>query len=157
MLWLSDGSARSSRALTFLLAVVLLNSPAPVVLGLKTTPGSPCTDVCGTTTNTTSSEITCLDQAYNQSSVGQDFEKCISCQLDSEFHDANTGESDVNWALCMSYQLSEIAEFRVPLRSNRLNQITCATLSRPVYLDIRIQSPMSRRRVQSHAMACVSP
>ncbi|KAJ5142835.1 uncharacterized protein N7515_001622 [Penicillium bovifimosum] len=100
MLWLSDGRARPSRTLlASLLAVVLLNSPAPVVLGLRTTPGSPCTDVCGTTTNTTSSEITCLDENYNSTSVGKDFQKCISCQLDSEFHDAETGDSDVNWAL----------------------------------------------------------
>lgn len=85
--------------LAFVLAAILLNSPAPVVFGLKTTPGSPCTDVCGTTTNTTSSEIACLDQSYNQSSVGKGFQKCVSCQLDSKFNDANTGESDVNWGL----------------------------------------------------------
>ncbi|CAI7639539.1 unnamed protein product [Penicillium discolor] len=85
--------------LAFVLAAILLNSPAPVVFGLKTTSGSPCTDVCGTTANTTSSEIACLDQSYNQSSVGKDFQKCISCQLDSKFNDANTGESDVNWGL----------------------------------------------------------
>ncbi|OQD64371.1 hypothetical protein PENPOL_c007G05143 [Penicillium polonicum] len=99
MLGLSDGSLRSSRMLAFVLAAILLNSPAPVVFGLKTTPGSPCTDVCGTTANTTSSEIACLDQSYNQSSVGKGFQKCISCQLDSKFNDATTGESDVNWGL----------------------------------------------------------
>ncbi|KAJ6125165.1 hypothetical protein N7471_012482 [Penicillium samsonianum] len=99
MLGLSDGSSRSSRMLAFALAVILLNSPAPVVFGLKTTPGSPCTDVCGTTANTTSSEIACLDHSYNETSVGKSFKNCISCQLDSEFNDANTGESDVNWAL----------------------------------------------------------
>ncbi|KUM65071.1 hypothetical protein ACN42_g2002 [Penicillium freii] len=99
MLGLSDGSLRSSRMLAFVLAAILLNSPAPVVFGLKTTPGSPCTDVCGTTANTTSSEIACLDQSYNQSSIGKGFQKCISCQLDSKFNDATTGESDVNWGL----------------------------------------------------------
>ncbi|CAI7659029.1 unnamed protein product [Penicillium crustosum] len=99
MLGLSDRSSRSSRMLAFVLAAILLNSPAPVVFGLKTTPGSPCTDVCGTTANTTSSEIACLDQSYNQSSVGKSFQKCITCQLDSKFNDANTGESDVNWGL----------------------------------------------------------
>ncbi|KAJ5543295.1 hypothetical protein N7535_005723 [Penicillium sp. DV-2018c] len=99
MLWLSDGSGRSSKTLASLLAVALLNSLAPAVLGLRTTPGSPCTNVCGTSNNTTSSEITCVDQDYNKTSVGREFEKCISCQLGSEFHDVNTGESDVNWAL----------------------------------------------------------
>ncbi|CAG8909416.1 unnamed protein product [Penicillium egyptiacum] len=99
MIGRSGDSSRSSRMLAFFLAVILLNSPAPVVFGLKTTPGSPCTDVCGTTTNTTSSEITCLDHSYNQTSVGKSFKNCISCQLDSDFNDLNTGESDVNWGL----------------------------------------------------------
>ncbi|KAI2733978.1 hypothetical protein DTO012A8_10091 [Penicillium roqueforti] len=99
MIGLSGDSSLSSKMLAFVLAIVLVNSPALVVFGLKTTPGSPCTDVCGTTTNTTSSEIACLDQSYNQTSVGKSFKNCISCQLDSEFNDAETGESDVNWGL----------------------------------------------------------
>ncbi|KAJ5503387.1 hypothetical protein N7463_006261 [Penicillium fimorum] len=99
MFGLSDGSSRSSRMLAFVVALILLNSPAPVVFALKTTPGSPCTEVCGKTANTTSSEISCLDESYDKTSVGRSFEKCISCQLDSQFHDMNTGESDVNWGL----------------------------------------------------------
>ncbi|KAK4862502.1 hypothetical protein LT330_002635 [Penicillium expansum] len=99
MLGLSDGGSRSSRMLAFVLAAILLNSPAPVVFGLITTPGSPCTDVCGKTTNTTSSEVACADQSYNQTSVGRTFRDCVSCQLDSKFNDENTGESDVNWGL----------------------------------------------------------
>ncbi|KAI2734824.1 hypothetical protein DTO013E5_4650 [Penicillium roqueforti] len=99
MIGLSGDSSLSSKMLAFVLAIILVNSPALVVFGLKTTPGSPCTDVCGTTTNTTSSEIACLDQSYNQTSVGKSFKNCISCQLDSEFNDAETGESDVNWGL----------------------------------------------------------
>lgn len=106
MLGLSDGSSRSSRMLALFLAVILLNSPTPVVFGLKTTQGSPCADVCGTTANTTSSEIACLDHSFNQTSVGKSFKNCISCQLDSDFHDQNTGESDVNWGLCMLYHPS---------------------------------------------------
>lgn len=155
MLGLSDGRLRSSRMLAFVLAAILLNTPAPVVLGLKTTPGSPCTDVCGTTANTTSSEIVCLDQSYDQLSVGKGFQKCISCQLDSKFNDASTGESDVNWGLCMSYQLPKIADGGSSLRSNQSNQITCATLFRLVYLDLQTRSQMSPHRAQSHAIACV--
>jgi hypothetical protein len=150
-----DSSSRSSRMLAFVAAAILLNSPAPVVFGLKTTLGSPCTDVCGKTTNTTSSEIACLDQSYNKTSVGKDFEKCISCQLDSEFHDMNTGESDVNWGLCKSCHLPDIADCALSLRSNKLNQITCATLFQPVCLDFQTRSQMSRLRAQLHAMACV--
>ncbi|KAJ5996326.1 hypothetical protein N7499_007358 [Penicillium canescens] len=93
MLGLWEGSPRSSSMLAILLAA------APVVLGLRTTAGSPCTDVCGTITNTTSSEISCLDQSYNTTSTGKDFEKCISCQLESDFHISATGESDVDWGL----------------------------------------------------------
>ncbi|KAJ5308943.1 hypothetical protein N7508_004322 [Penicillium antarcticum] len=93
MLGLWEGSLRSSRMLAILLAV------APLVSGLRTTTGSPCADVCGTITNTTSSEISCLDQAYNTTSTGKDFEKCISCQLESDFYISATGESDVDWGL----------------------------------------------------------
>ncbi|KAJ5170385.1 uncharacterized protein N7500_003168 [Penicillium coprophilum] len=99
MFGLSDGNSRSSRMLAVVVAVILLNSPAPVVFALKTTPGSPCTNVCGKTANTTSSEIACLDPSFNKTSVGKSFEKCISCQMESQFHDVNTGESDVNWGL----------------------------------------------------------
>lgn len=96
------------RLLVILLAVVLLHNP---VFALRTTSGSPCANVCGTTTNTTADEVSCLDQAYNQSSTGKNFEKCVSCQLDSEFYDANTGQSDVNWGLCMLYLYKKSAAF----------------------------------------------
>lgn len=148
MLGLSDGGSRSSRMLAFVLAAILLNSPAPVVFGLITTPGSPCTDVCGKTTNTTSSEVACADQSYNQTSVGRTFRDCVSCQLDSKFNDENTGESDVNWGLCMSYHLPKTADCNLSLRSNHSNQITCATLFQPVCLDFQTRSQISRHRAQ---------
>lgn len=154
MLGLSDGSSRSFRVLPLVLAVILLNSPAPVVFGLKTTQGSPCTDVCGTITNTTSSEITCVDQSYNRTSVGERFKNCVSCQLDSKFNDEDTGESDVNWGLCMLYQLPEIADCGLSLKSNK-SQITCATPFQPVCLDHQTQFQTSRHHAQLHATACV--
>ncbi|CAI7662465.1 unnamed protein product [Penicillium bialowiezense] len=88
------GTARASVVVVWL---AVLWSPA--TWALRTTSGSPCAGVCGTTTNTTSDEISCVDQAYNQTTTGRNFENCISCQLDSDFNDANTGESDVNWGL----------------------------------------------------------
>ncbi|KAJ5333597.1 uncharacterized protein N7506_007380 [Penicillium brevicompactum] len=88
------GTARASAV-----ALCLLALWSPAVWALRTTSGSPCAGVCGTTTNTTSNEISCLDQAYNQTATGKKFENCISCQLESDFHDTNTGESDVNWGL----------------------------------------------------------
>ncbi|CAG8281642.1 unnamed protein product [Penicillium salamii] len=91
------GRVGTSYARMVVLFAIWLLSPA--ILALRTTSGSPCAGVCGTTTNTTSDEITCLDRSYNGTKTGKNFENCISCQLDSEFHDANTGESDVNWGL----------------------------------------------------------
>lgn len=84
---------------------VLFSSLFPVVLGLRTTSGSPCTEVCGktgTTSNTTASEISCLDSEFTKSTKGSEFEECISCQLESKHSDSSTGETDVNWALCKS-------------------------------------------------------
>jgi hypothetical protein len=151
MFGLWDGSSRFSRMLAFILAV-WINSSA--VFALITTPGSPCADACGTTTNTTSGEISCVDQSYNQTTTGKIFEKCISCQLDSEFHDANTGESDVNWGLCMLCHPPS-AGIAISPGSNSPNQITCATLFQRVSLESLTRSQMSHLRALSHAMAFV--
>ncbi|KAH8700173.1 hypothetical protein BGW36DRAFT_124021 [Talaromyces proteolyticus] len=69
------------------------------VLALRTTPGSPCTSLCGTTTNTTSAEIVCLDGQYNTTKTGRDFQSCVTCLLQSDFQSQGTGETDVNWGL----------------------------------------------------------
>ncbi|KAJ5156669.1 hypothetical protein N7492_009472 [Penicillium capsulatum] len=96
-----DRGLQSSRVLAMVVLAVWFSSLFPAVLGLKTTPGSPCTDICGktgTTSNTTSSEITCLDSDFD-TGKGSDFQKCISCQLESKHSDSGTGETDVDWAL----------------------------------------------------------
>ncbi|CAI7663438.1 unnamed protein product [Penicillium glandicola] len=139
MFGLSD-TARSSRMLAFVLAVILLNRPAPVVFALITTPGSPCTDVCGTTTNTTSSEIACLDQSYNKTTVGENFKKCVSCQLDSEFNDASTGESDVNWGLYNLRYAFSTCVFGVPDSISNVSSpcpVACDGVRVAVETDIR--------------------
>lgn len=95
---------RAPKMLAILLATILLSGPFSVVQALRTTPGSPCEDKCnklGPTTNTTPSEISCLDSQYNQTK-GRDFEDCISCELKSVYVDFASGETDVNWGLCKS-------------------------------------------------------
>lgn len=91
--------------LAIVLATILLSSSFSVVQALRTTPGSPCEDRCnksGPTTNTTTSEIACLDSQYNQTTKGRDFEDCITCELTSVYVDFVSGETDVNWGLCKS-------------------------------------------------------
>ncbi|KAJ5579875.1 uncharacterized protein N7459_005860 [Penicillium hispanicum] len=101
MLGLWGPGPRSSSMLSSVLVTLLLSSLFPNAVGLRTTSGSPCTDACsksGPTSNTTSSEIVCLDGSYNQTK-GENFQDCVSCQLKSTFQDTNTGETDVNWGL----------------------------------------------------------
>ena len=80
--------------------LLLLSHIAPRAAALYVTEGSPCWDVCNDPTNTTSSEIVCLDAAYNDTTTGEDFQKCISCALESNYTDPNSQLSDVDWGLC---------------------------------------------------------
>lgn len=85
-------------------SVFVLNPLIPVVLGLRTTVGSPCTDVCHQTSNeTTPADIVCLDSDYNTTITGSNFQKCVECQLRSSYADNYTGETDVLWGLCMLF------------------------------------------------------
>lgn len=88
------------RTLTVVLAALFLSNPL-AVQGLRTTSGSPCAEKCsklGSSSNTTASEIPCLDSQYNQTK-GQDFEDCVTCELQSTYVDRPSGETDVNWGL----------------------------------------------------------
>lgn len=105
-----DCGPRGPKMLAIVLATILLSGPFSVVQGLRTTPGSPCEDKCnklGPTTNTTTSEISCLDSQYNQTK-GRDFEDCITCELTSVYVDFGSGETDVDWGLCKS--IAKISE-----------------------------------------------
>lgn len=82
-------------------AVLCLLSLVPGILSLRVTAGSPCTSVCANPTNTTTDEIVCLDSQYTSTTTGSQFQSCISCELQSVYGDQNTGETDVNWGLCM--------------------------------------------------------
>lgn len=81
---------------------MLLSNLLTPALGLRTAQGSPCAGVCHqASTNTTPSEIVCLDPKYNQTTKGRDFESCVSCQLQSTYYDYSAGQSEVDWGLCM--------------------------------------------------------
>ncbi|KAJ5096028.1 hypothetical protein NUU61_005384 [Penicillium alfredii] len=99
MLGLWDGGFIRSRLLALVLTGILLSRFFPAVDALRTAEGSPCADVCHkSSSNTTSSEIACLDASYN-ATKGRTFEKCVDCQLRSTYDNPSTGESDVNWGL----------------------------------------------------------
>lgn len=88
---------------------------ATPISALRTVGGSPCTDVCGTTTNTTSDEVACLDADFNSTigtTVGKNFKSCVSCLLASPYQNTTIGETDVNWGLCMSPTMPVIYETR---------------------------------------------
>ncbi|EAU34428.1 predicted protein [Aspergillus terreus NIH2624] len=81
-------------------AFVLLGQWTPLGVGLRTTPGSPCTDTCTQrSTNTTGADIVCLDRQFSDTSAGSNFQQCVECQLRSSFTDSTTGQSDVEWGL----------------------------------------------------------
>jgi hypothetical protein len=96
-----ESGIKSSNMAVTRVVLGLLTLLAPSIKALRVTPGSPCTNVCAPATNTTSSEIVCLDAQYNTTTVGTKFQSCITCALQSNFQDAKTRETDVDWALCM--------------------------------------------------------
>ena len=86
--------------ITLLLVIPLA---ALQVVGLEVIPGSNCTNSClstitGYTTN--GSDITCHDSDYNKSVSGGAFQDCVSCELQSEIFNRQTGQTDLGWAFC---------------------------------------------------------
>ncbi|KAJ5764551.1 hypothetical protein N7533_003232 [Penicillium manginii] len=139
----SDKS-RSSSSLTTFVAIVCLANVFPTVLGLRTSPYSPCADVCGTSTNTTtSSEIACLDSQYSQKK-GQAFETCVSCLLKSSYADRTTGNTDVNWGLYnLRYAVSECV-FGYPDSFSNISSpcpVSCDAIRPAVETNIKDPSP----------------
>ncbi|EAW10305.1 uncharacterized protein ACLA_047740 [Aspergillus clavatus NRRL 1] len=94
------GSPRPKATSLLTAAVLLFSHLAPVVVGLRTAPGSPCASVCNkSSSNTTGSEIVCLDQQYRDTTKGYDFQECLECQLQSSYSDPHSGQTDLNWGL----------------------------------------------------------
>ncbi|KAE8324938.1 hypothetical protein BDV24DRAFT_20596 [Aspergillus arachidicola] len=80
--------------------LILLCQLVPLAVALRTAPGSPCANVCNKqSTNTTGSEITCLDTDFTSTSKGSQFKQCVDCQLRSTYSDPSSGETDVDWGL----------------------------------------------------------
>ncbi|KAG9246245.1 hypothetical protein BJ878DRAFT_574210 [Calycina marina] len=86
-----------------------------VALGLQFTPDSPCTSKCldssskdasdPTSSNTTASDVVCLDLAYTTTGIGEKYQACVSCLQDST--SSNNGENDQAWFLYnLRYTLS---------------------------------------------------
>lgn len=77
-------------------------------LALHVVPGSNCTRLCSDRTedfsNTTTQDITCHDKDYNSTDVGKRFHDCVACELQSETFEHGSGQTDLGWALCTSYQ-----------------------------------------------------
>jgi hypothetical protein len=77
---------------------------------LQVTPNSPCAAVCvdsndldfsdPNSSNTKNGDITCYDKDYATSSVGEKFDRCMSCLQDSSFSQGT--ENDQAWFLCKS-------------------------------------------------------
>lgn len=81
---------------------LFLNLILPV-LSLHVVLGSNCTAVCTDdffNSTTTVTEVTCHDDDYSTTALGQRFEDCISCELQSQTFDHGTNQTDLGWALC---------------------------------------------------------
>ncbi|KAJ5108078.1 hypothetical protein N7456_004753 [Penicillium angulare] len=133
---------RESKMRAMALVAVFLSSFFPAVLGLRVASGSPCASRCnkwGSSDNTTSSEISCVDGAFNTTSKGKDFQDCITCGLKSTYEDETSGATDVNWALFnLRYALSSCI-FEYPDHVSNVSTpcpVACGTVQPAIQLDI---------------------
>jgi hypothetical protein len=82
-----------------LLLCALLTASACAIL---VAPSSQCAVQCGNVlTSTSGSDLTCSDSVYASSVVGQTFESCITCELNSTYVDPVTKLSDLQALLCV--------------------------------------------------------
>ena len=82
----------------FLLMIFL-----PSITALEALTDSPCAAQCGNSLGgTTGADLVCQDSNYG-SAAGIVFQNCISCQISSTYVDPITKQTDLQWALCMSF------------------------------------------------------
>ena len=84
-------------------SLLVLSLTLPRALALYVVPGSNCTSVCSsayTAYNTNGSDIVCHDRDYNSTVVGEAFQDCVSCEIQSPAINPYTVQTDVGWALC---------------------------------------------------------
>lgn len=85
-----------------LLSSVLLVVFASSGAALRAVPQQQCAGACGNVSSTTPQDIVCDDDGFATSSAGQAFQECLTCEINSTASDPNTGQSDLQWALCES-------------------------------------------------------
>ncbi|RAO71479.1 uncharacterized protein BHQ10_007491 [Talaromyces amestolkiae] len=122
---------------------------ATPISALRTVAGSPCTDVCGTTTNTTSDEMACLDADFNSTigtTVGKNFKSCVSCLLSSPYQNTTIGETDVNWGLFnMRYAFSScVYDYPVSITNVSTPCLVSCTSLGPA-LDMALTDPVGNQ------------
>ena len=85
------------------LALLLVSFAIPHTRALLVVGGSNCTSACFsplTVYNTNGSDVACHDTDYNSTSVGVDFQACVSCEIQSQAVPLTGEQSDLGWALC---------------------------------------------------------
>ncbi|KAF9888789.1 hypothetical protein FE257_008365 [Aspergillus nanangensis] len=132
--------SRPRSTTTWAAAFVLLTQLTPVGVGLRTTTGSPCTDVCTQkSTNTTGEDIVCLDREYSETDVGSNFQNCVECQLRSSFSDHASGQSDLHWGLYNLRYAFTTCVYGFPQSVNNLSTpctVSCQPLSPALQYDL---------------------
>lgn len=148
-------------------SLLLVLLALPHVLTLQVVQGSNCTNSCLSTVTgytTAGSDIACHDSDYNSTVSGDRFQKCISCEIQSEIFNRRTGQTNLGWALCkqnhhshtnlepaltswmipdnMRYALSWCL-FEFPQPKNQTVSNTCTTTCAPISnaLETNILTP----------------
>ena len=97
--WLNCSDTRYLPAV----ALLILSLTVDHVSALYVVPGSNCTDACTsaiTAYTTNGSDIVCHDTDYNSTTIGEAFQICVSCEIQSPALNPYTVQTDVGWALC---------------------------------------------------------
>lgn len=87
-------------------------------------PSSQCAVQCGNVLSSTSIvDLVCGDSSYTGSAVGQTFQNCIACELNSTYVDPTTKQSDLQWLLCaylfLSYHGGSVIELVLTFKPNK--------------------------------------
>ncbi|KAB8239671.1 uncharacterized protein BDW43DRAFT_258856 [Aspergillus alliaceus] len=114
---------------------------SPLVVALRTAPGSPCAGVCNRqSTNTTGSEIACLDTDFSMTSKGSHFQQCVDCQLRSTYNDDSSGETDVDWGLYNLRYAFTSCVYGYPAQVNNISTqctVNCQPLDTALEFDLK--------------------
>lgn len=111
-------------------ALVLITSFAPSTTALKASTSSPCAAQCGNELGSTAgSDVVCSNADYKALAPGVVFQTCISCQLESQYVDPVTKQSDLHWAICkfLAMNSRELSEEPIAnmLRNDRQLTVCC--------------------------------